>query len=80
EAELEDDEDVELEETTAVAADEPVAEKAVATAADVALDDAPNAAANAAAEEEPGDAPLDDPELVERSDEPPAAAEASADR
>ena len=25
------------------------------------------------------DEPLDDPELVERSDEPPAAAEASAD-
>ena len=38
-----------------------------------------DASQNDEPDDEPDDEPLDDPELVERSDEPPAAAEASAD-
>jgi chromosome partitioning protein len=83
-AEIEDAEAEELEEPVAVAADEPDAEavaedeveepeEPVAVAADE--PDAEDVAATAS-DEEPEDAPLD--ELVERPDEPPAAAEAAA--
>jgi chromosome partitioning protein len=83
-AELEDAEAEELEEPVAIAADEPDAEdvaeneveepeEPVAVAADE--PDAEDVAATAS-DEEPEDAPLD--ELVERPDEPPAAAEAAA--
>ena len=83
-AEIEDAEAEELEEPVAIAADEPDAEavaedeveepeEPVAVAADE--PDAEDVAATAS-DEEPEDAPLD--ELVERPDEPPAAAEAAA--
>jgi chromosome partitioning protein len=83
-AEIEDAEAEEIEEPVAIAADEPDAEavaedeveepeEPVAVAADE--PDAEDVAATASGEE-PEDAPLD--ELVERPDEPPAAAEAAA--